>query len=84
MIELTKAADVYMITMNDGPNMIDPAWQVRMIEVLEAVEAATMQLLRAKLPPLRRAMRCLPVSVIRLPKPLLQVSPMARHLRAIC
>ena len=39
MIELTKAADVYMITMNDGPNMIDPAWQVRMIEVLEAVEA---------------------------------------------
>ena len=51
MIELTKAADVYMITMNDGPNMIDPNWQVRMIEVLEALEAATMQLLRAKLPP---------------------------------
>ena len=39
MIELTKSADVYMITMNDGPNMIDPAWQMRMIEVLEAVEA---------------------------------------------
>ena len=39
MIELTKAADVYMITMNDGPNMIEPGWQVRMIEVLEAVEA---------------------------------------------
>ena len=24
MIELTESADVYMITMNDGPNMIDP------------------------------------------------------------
>ena len=24
MLELTKAADVSVITMNDGPNMIDP------------------------------------------------------------
>jgi enoyl-CoA hydratase/carnithine racemase len=39
MIELTKADDVHVITMNNGPNMIDPDWQVRMIEVLEAVEA---------------------------------------------
>jgi enoyl-CoA hydratase/carnithine racemase len=39
MIELTKDGDVHVITMNNGPNVIEPDWQARMIEVLDAVEA---------------------------------------------
>jgi enoyl-CoA hydratase/carnithine racemase len=39
VIELGRDGEIHVVTMNDGPNMIDPAWQARMLEVLDAVEA---------------------------------------------
>ena len=39
MIELNRDGAIHVVTMNNGPNMIDPAWQARMLEVLDAVEA---------------------------------------------
>ncbi len=42
MIELTRDGDIHVITMNNGPNMIDPTWQRRMLEVLDTVEAESL------------------------------------------
>lgn len=39
MIDLDRDGDIHVVTMNNGPNMIDPSWQARMLEVLDAVEA---------------------------------------------
>lgn len=39
MIELSKEGALHLVTMNNGPNMICPDWQHRMIEVLDTVEA---------------------------------------------
>lgn len=39
MIELSKEGALHLVTMNNGPNMICPDWQQRMIEVLDIVEA---------------------------------------------
>lgn len=39
VIELSKDGDIHVITMNNGPNMIDLQWQARMLEVLDTVEA---------------------------------------------
>jgi enoyl-CoA hydratase/carnithine racemase len=39
MIEHCKDGDLHVITMNNGPNMIDPEWVARMLEVLDIVEA---------------------------------------------
>lgn len=39
MIELRRDGEVHIVTLDNGPNMIDPAWQARMLEVLDAVEA---------------------------------------------
>jgi len=42
VIELTRDGDIHVITMNNGPNMIDPTWQRRMLEVLDTVEAESL------------------------------------------
>jgi enoyl-CoA hydratase/carnithine racemase len=39
MIDLTRDGAIHVVTMNNGPNMIDPEWQTRMLEVLDEVEA---------------------------------------------
>lgn len=39
MIDLTRDDAIHVVTMNHGPNVIDPPWQARMLEVLDAVEA---------------------------------------------
>jgi enoyl-CoA hydratase/carnithine racemase len=39
MIDLDRDGAIWVVTLNDGPNTIDPAWQKRMLEVLGAVEA---------------------------------------------
>lgn len=39
MIELSKAGDLHLVRMNNGPNMICPEWQSGMIEILDTVEA---------------------------------------------
>jgi enoyl-CoA hydratase/carnithine racemase len=39
MIELRRDGEVHVVTLDNGPNMIDPAWQARMLEELDAVEA---------------------------------------------
>lgn len=39
MIDLTKDGDIHIATMNNGPNTVDPDWQVRLIEILDTVEA---------------------------------------------
>lgn len=39
VIDLRRDGDIHVITMNNGPNMIDPSWQVRMLKVLDVVEA---------------------------------------------
>jgi hypothetical protein len=39
VIELSRDGDIHVVTLNNGPNMIDPAWQARMLEILDAVEA---------------------------------------------
>lgn len=39
MIDLRKTGSIHVITLNDGPNLIGPAWQRRMLEVLDAVAA---------------------------------------------
>jgi len=38
VIELRREGSIHIATMNNGPNMVDPAWQKRMLEVLDAVE----------------------------------------------
>ena len=38
MIDLRREGDIHVVTMNNGANMIDPDWQARMLEVLDAVE----------------------------------------------
>ena len=39
MIDLRRDGAIHVVTLNDGPNTIDPKWQARMLEVLDAVEA---------------------------------------------
>ena len=39
MIEHSKEGALHLVIMNDGPNMICPQWQQRMLEILDAVEA---------------------------------------------
>ena len=39
MIDYTKDGEIHVVTMNDGANMICPDWQVRMLEILDTVEA---------------------------------------------
>jgi enoyl-CoA hydratase/carnithine racemase len=39
MIDLEREGEIHVVTMNNGPNAVDPAWQARMLEVLDAVEA---------------------------------------------
>lgn len=39
MIEHSKDGDLHVITLNNGPNMIEPDWVTRMLEVLDIVEA---------------------------------------------
>lgn len=39
MIELRREGAIHIATMNNGPNMVDPDWQKRMLEILDAVEA---------------------------------------------
>lgn len=39
MIELSKDGDIHVLTLNNGPNIIDPDWQVRMLEALDSIEA---------------------------------------------
>lgn len=39
MIDLRRDGAIHVVTLNDGPNTIDPTWQARMLEVLDAVEA---------------------------------------------
>ncbi len=39
MIDLERDGAIHVVTMNHGPNVIDPPWQARMLEVLDAVEA---------------------------------------------
>ncbi len=41
MIELDRDGGIFVATMNNGPNMIEPAWQARMLEVLDEVEAGS-------------------------------------------
>jgi len=38
-MDLTRDGDIHVVTLNHGPNMIDPAWQARMLDMLDAVEA---------------------------------------------
>lgn len=39
MIDLDRDGDIHVITLNNGPNMIEPSWQTRMLEVLDSVES---------------------------------------------
>lgn len=39
MIDLKRDGELSVVTLNNGPNMIEPAWQSRMLEVLDTVEA---------------------------------------------
>jgi enoyl-CoA hydratase/carnithine racemase len=39
VIDLSRDGDIHVVTLCNGPNMIDPTWQTRMLEVLDAVEA---------------------------------------------
>ena len=38
MIEFEKDGDLFVVTMNNGPNMICPEWQDRMLELLDTLE----------------------------------------------
>ncbi len=38
MIELERNGAIHVVTLDNGPNAIDPAWQARMLEVLDEVE----------------------------------------------
>jgi enoyl-CoA hydratase/carnithine racemase len=39
MIQLDRDGEIHVVTMNHGQNVVDPAWQAQMLEVLAAVEA---------------------------------------------
>ena len=39
MIDHKREGDLHIVTLNDGTNMVTPAWQTRFIEILDAVEA---------------------------------------------
>lgn len=39
MIEHERDGAIHIVTLNAGPNTIDPAWQARMLEVLDTVES---------------------------------------------
>ncbi|MDG1814426.1 MAG: enoyl-CoA hydratase/isomerase family protein [Porticoccaceae bacterium] len=39
MIELKKDGNIYVVTMNNGQNMICPDWQNRMLEILDIMES---------------------------------------------
>lgn len=39
MIELSRDGAIHVVTLNNGPNMVEPDWQARMLEVLDAVES---------------------------------------------
>ena len=39
MIDYTKEGELHLVTMNAGPNVICPAWQKRMLDILDTVEA---------------------------------------------
>ena len=38
MIELDRDGSIYVVTMNNDQNMICPAWQDRMLEILDTME----------------------------------------------
>lgn len=38
MIDHRRDEAIHVVTMNHGPNMIEPAWQKRMLEILDAIE----------------------------------------------
>ena len=39
MIDYVKEGDLHLLTMNDGQNTICPAWQERMLSILDSVES---------------------------------------------
>ena len=39
MIDHRRDGAIHIVTLDNGPNMIEPAWQARMLEVLDAVES---------------------------------------------
>lgn len=39
MIDHKREGYLHIVTLNDGANMVTPAWQTRFIEILDAVEA---------------------------------------------
>jgi len=39
VIDYSKEGALHIVIMNDGPNMICPDWQVRMLDILDQVEA---------------------------------------------
>ena len=39
MIDHKREGDLHIVTLNDGANMVTPAWQTRFIEILDAAEA---------------------------------------------
>ena len=41
MIEMDKDGGIYVVTMNNGQNMICPTWQERMLECLDIMEKET-------------------------------------------
>ena len=38
MIDHKREGTIHIVTLNAGPNVINPDWQTRMLEVLEALE----------------------------------------------
>ena len=38
MIDYKREGAIHIVTMNAGPNVINPDWQTRMLEVLDLVE----------------------------------------------
>jgi enoyl-CoA hydratase/carnithine racemase len=39
MIELSKDGEIFVVTMNNGANMICPEWQDRMLDILDTIES---------------------------------------------
>ena len=41
MIDYAREGAIHILTMNAGPNVINPDWQTRMLEILDIVEEGT-------------------------------------------
>jgi enoyl-CoA hydratase/carnithine racemase len=39
LIDLTREGELFIVRLNAGPNTIGPAWQARMLEVLDTIES---------------------------------------------